>query len=168
MHADSAARPAAARRRPALPFAAWLFAAAASSGCTAPAPEAALREAVAGLEAAVEAGDAGDVAGLLATDFAGPGGMDRDAAHRLARAAFLRNRDIGVVLGPLDIAMHDAAPRAAAARGASATVRFTAAFAGGRPGGLLPVDGSVYRVETGWRLEDGDWRLSSARWERDL
>ena len=34
--------------------------------------------------------------------------------------------------------------------------------------GWLPEQGSVYRVETGWRRSGDDWLLTSARWERDL
>ena len=48
-----------------------------------------------------------------------------------------------------------------------ATVRFTAALTGGS-GGWIPDSGSLYRVETGWRRDGDAWRLTSARWERDL
>ena len=131
-------------------------------GCRSDPPEAALRASVAELEAAVEARDAGALEDLLAGDFVGPGGMDRTSAERLARLSFLRHREVDVALGPLDIAIRDGR-----AGGMHATVAFTAAMAGGT-GHWLPGSGGVYRVETGWRREDGDWVLSSARWERDL
>ncbi|HET8818956.1 MAG TPA: nuclear transport factor 2 family protein [Xanthomonadaceae bacterium] len=124
--------------------------------CSATPPEEALRASVAGLEAALEARDADAMANVLADDFAGPDGMDVAAARRLARLSFLRHRDVGVAIGPLDIAMLDG----------HATVRFTAVLTGGA--GWLPERGSIYHVETGWRRDGGDWRLTSARWERDL
>lgn len=130
--------------------------------CSRPPPEEALRASMAELEAAIESRDPGSVAGVLASDFAGPGGMDRLAARRLAQVVFLRNREVAVALGPLDIALHDAAGDAT-----HATVRFTAALTGGA-GGWLPERGSVYRVETGWRRDGGAWEMTSARWERDL
>ena len=132
------------------------------AACRPDPPEAALRAAVAELEAAIEARDAGDIEAMLAGDFVGPDGMDRAAARRLAQLVLLRNPDVAVVLGPLDIVL-----RGDQAGPTHATVAFTAALAGGR-GRWLPESGSVYRVETGWRREGGDWRLASARWERDL
>ena len=132
-------------------------------GCSATPTEEALRTSVGTLEAAIEARDPGAVAGVLADDFVGPDGMDRDEARRLARLTFMRSRDVSVALGPLDIDLH--AP--AGDRGMRATVAFTAALAGGS-GRLLPESGSVYRVQTGWRHEGGEWKLASARWERDL
>ena len=110
-----------------------------------------------GLETAIEARDAGALEDVLAEDFAGPDGMDRTAARRLARVTFLRQRDVGVALGPLDMTISEG----------HATVRFTAALTGGS-GGWIPDSGSLYRVETGWRLDGGEWRLVSATWEPRL
>ena len=136
---------------------AWLLAATLLLGaCSATPPEQALRESVSDLEAALEARDADALADLLAEDFAGEDGMDRATASRVARLSFLRHRDIGVALGPLDITLLEG----------HATVRFTAALTGGS--GWLPEQGSVYRVETGWRRDGDGWLLTSARWERDL
>jgi len=33
---------------------------------------------------------------------------------------------------------------------------------------VLPANGQVYEVTTGWRLEDGDWRMLSAEWKSKL
>ena len=78
------------------------------------------------------------------------------ARAALAQAMFLRYRDVGVSLGPLDVDL----------RGEHATVRFTAALTGGA--GLLPDSAQVYDVETGWRLHDGEWRLVNAGWKPRL
>ena len=136
---------------------AWLLVAAFLLGaCSSTPPEQALRASVSELEGALEARDADALAAMLADDFAGEDGMDRVTARRLARVSFLRHRDVGVALGPLDIVLLDD----------HATVRFTAALTGGS--GWLPEQGSVYRVETGWRRDGDAWLLTSARWERDL
>src|SRR5690606_35072385 len=97
------------------------------AGCARTCPEPALRNAVAGLAAAVEARDAGDVAAVLTDDFIGPGGLDRDGARRLAALHFMRHGDVGVVTGPMEIELQDAHAR----------VRFSVVLSGGS-GGLLP------------------------------
>lgn len=125
-------------------------------------PEQALREAMAGVQAAIEARDAATLDDWLAEDFIGPGGMDRDRARRTALALFMRYRDVGVAIGPLDIQLQGKHAQPGHAR-----VRFEAVATGGS-GRLLPESGQVYAVETGWRLEDGDWRMTSARWESRL
>ena len=124
-----------------------------AAGCARTPPEQALREAVVGLQAAVEARDARDVAGFLAEDFIGPGGLDREGARRLAALHFMRHGDVGVHPGPLDIELRDAHAR----------VRFSAVSSGGS-GRLLPDSARAWQVDTGWRLVDGDWRMTSADW----
>lgn len=122
-------------------------------GCSRPPPEQALRETMQSIQFAIEQRDASQVEDHLADDFVGPRGMDRDGARRLAALTFLRHRDVGVTLGPLDVSVLRE----------HATVRFDAALTGGS-GRALPDAARLYDVETGWRLVDGDWRLTSARW----
>lgn len=45
-----------------------------------------------------------------------------------------------------------------------AEASFQAVLTGGS--GLIPEQGSWYRVTTGWRQVDADWELISARWQR--
>jgi hypothetical protein len=123
------------------------------AGCARTPPEEALRATIDTMRAAAEARDADALAAHVAEDFAGPGGMDRDRFRRTAALLWLRSRTVGVTLGPLDVDV----------RGEHATVRFTAMTRGGE--GLLPDEAQVYEVDTAWRLEGGDWRLISARWE---
>ena len=126
------------------------------TGCTRTPPEEALRATIAAMQSAAESRDADALAEPLAADFVGPGGMDRDAFRRTAALLWLRSREIGVTLGPLDVEV----------TGEHARVGFTAATRGGA--GILPEQAQVYRVRTAWRLEDGDWRLISAEWEPAL
>lgn len=124
------------------------------AGCAKEPDEQALRDTVSALQSAVEERDADAVEELLADDFIGSGGLDRAGARRLAGLMFLRHRDIGTTLGPLEVEM----------QGARASVRFTAVVTGGGPR-ALPDAARIYRVETGWRSDDGEWRLNSADWE---
>lgn len=137
---------------PTLPTA-LLVVVAAAAGCARTPPEQALRARVAALEQAIDARDAGALREFLADDFIGPGGMDDTGARRLAQGIFLRYRDIGTRLGPLEVKVQDAHAR----------VEFDALVTGGA-GALLPQSGRVYDVRTAWRLEDGEWRLVSAEW----
>lgn len=127
-------------------------------GCARTAPEQALRSTMAELQATIEKRDASGLQVLLADDFIGPEGLDRDGARRLAQGMFLRYRDIGAKIGPLDITLQD---------DEHASVRFNAAVSGGA-GGLLPESGRFYDVETGWRLQGGEWLLVSAQWQPKL
>lgn len=129
---------------------------AAVAGCRREPPEQALRRQVAALQAAVADRDAGKVADVLSADFVGNGGIDREGAKRLALLQFMRNRDVGVSLGPLDVAV----------QGDHATVRCSVVLTGGS-GGLLPESGSVRGTTSGWRLEDGEWRMTSLAWTPD-
>lgn len=102
----------------------------------------------------MEARDASALQARLAEDFIGPEGMDREGARRLAQVFFLRTREVGATLGPLDVAL----------QGDSATVRFTAALTGGS-GALLPASAQVYQVTSGWRMRGGEWELVSLDWK---
>jgi hypothetical protein len=122
-------------------------------------PEVRLRAGIASLQAAIEAREGGRVGDFLAVDFIGPDAMDRDGALRMARLAFLRYRAVGVsIVGPLDVEMQG---------DDHARVRFDAALTGGS-GALLPDAARVWSVDTGWRLDGGDWRMTSAEWEPRL
>ena len=126
------------------------------SGCAREPPEAALRATVAQMQAAAEARDSDALVEALSEEFVGPEGMGRDEFRRYLALVWLRNREVGVSLGPLQVELV----------GERARVDFTAATRGGE--GWLPDRAQVYRVRTGWRLESGDWKLISASWEPSL
>ena len=126
-------------------------------GCTAPAPEQALRVAMGELQAAIQARESAVFEDRLARDFIGPQGLDREGARRMAQALYLRHRDIGIIIGPIEVALQEQ----------HATVRFDAVLTGGS-GGLLPDSGRIYAVTTGWSMEDNEWRMTSAQWEPRL
>ena len=129
-----------------------------SSACGRDDPERRVRAQVQALQEAIDARDAGAMEGLLAEDFVGNDGLDRHGARRLAAAVFLRHREGAARLGPVEVEL----------RGASEAIARFSVVATAGAGGLLPERGQVYRVETGWRLVGGEWRLLSASWTPGL
>lgn len=127
-----------------------------AAGCSRTPPEQALRDAIQAMQGAAEARDSDALVEAFSEDFVGPDGMDRDQFRRYLAVLWLRNREVGVNLGPLEVELI----------GERATVGFTAAATGGE--GWMPDRAQVYRVSTGWRIEGGEWRLISARWEPTL
>lgn len=126
------------------------------AGCRHAPPEQALRDTIAAMQAAAEAHDTDSLFAPIAEDFAGSEGMDRQQFRRYVTFAGMRQQKIGVRLGQLDVKLY----------GERASVSFTAALTGGV--GWLPEEAQVYAVDTGWRLESGQWKLISARWKPQL
>ncbi|MGO1072841.1 nuclear transport factor 2 family protein [Lysobacter sp. CA199] len=129
-----------------------LFAALAACGAAAP-PEQRLRTAMEQLREAIDRRDAAAIEEHLSKDFVGPDGLDRASARRLAAASFLRYRDVWAKIAGVEVKLQSG----------HATVRFNAALGGGS-GQALPDAAQIYDVQTGWREEDGEWRMTSAQW----
>lgn len=123
------------------------------SACGGEPPEQRLRQVIAGMQEAAEGRSGDRVMAAVAEDFIGPHGMDRDGLRRHVALSMLGNQQVGVTLGPLEVSI----------QGERARVRFTAATTGGQS--WLPERGRVYHVDTGWRMQGGEWRLVSAEWE---
>jgi hypothetical protein len=125
------------------------------AACARPPAEEAIRARIAAMEAAVEARDASSFLLGISEDFAGAdGASDRRALRGLLAAQFLGSDRVSVVLGPPEITVHG---------DDRATVRIGAVVTGGR---LLPERVETLSIESGWRLEDGEWRCYVARWSR--
>ena len=132
------------------------------AACRRAGPEQQLRQDIAQVQAGVQARDLSSLRSALADDFVGPEGMDRNAAVRLAQVMYLQNQRINAVFGPLQVTLLPSV-----ANPDHATVEFSAALTGGS-GGALPDTARLYQVRTGWRLQDGDWRMTSADWTSAL
>jgi ketosteroid isomerase-like protein len=126
------------------------------AGCSRPPSEQVLRETIASMQAASEARDVDALFEPIAEDFAAAEGMDRQRFRAYVAILMLRNRSIGASIGPLDVQM----------LGDRARVDFNLLLTGGM--GALPDSANVYRVQTGWRMEDGEWKLISAEWKASL
>ena len=117
-----------------------------------------IRNAITAMQQAVRAHQPRDFMAYVSADFAGEDGtVDREGLANILRVQVLRNDDVGVILGPIDIQM----------QGGRATVHVTATVTGGS-GGLLPEHGAIYAITSGWRKDGSDWRCYNARWEQKL
>lgn len=124
------------------------------AACARDTPETALRAQLQRMQTAATERRTGDFMEGVAADFVGNDGMDRAALHNLMRAQVLGNSTIGVTTGPVEIDM----------KSDQATLRFTALLTGGQ-GRFIPDSAQTYSITTGWRLEDGQWRVYYAQWK---
>lgn len=131
-----------------------LLALAALAACARDTPETALRAQLQRMQTAATERRAGDFMEGVAADFVGNDGMDRAALHNLMRTQVLGNSTIGVTTGPVEIDM----------KSDRATLRFTALLTGGS-GRFIPDSAQTYSITSGWRLEDGEWRIYYAQWK---
>lgn len=131
-----------------------LLALAALAACARDTPETALRAQLQRMQTAAVERRTGDFMEGVAADFVGNDGMDRAALHNLMRAQVLGNSTIGVTTGPVEIDM----------KSDQATLRFTALLTGGS-GRFIPDSAQTYSITSGWRLEDGEWRVYYAQWK---
>ncbi|HBK47749.1 MAG TPA: hypothetical protein DDZ67_15235 [Xanthomonadaceae bacterium] len=117
-------------------------------------PEQRLRARVEAMRDALQQRKPADFMAAVAADFVGNDGLDRAALQRMLQLQVLGNASIGATLGPMEVQMH----------GDRATVAFDALLTGAGAGRLLPERAQAYRVVSGWREEDGEWRLYRAEW----
>jgi hypothetical protein len=127
------------------------------SACHHAPDETLVRKAIAAVARAAEAGAAGDVVAPLVDDFDGNGGeLNRGELRNMVRLMTLRGDHISVILGPISIEHH----------GERMVARFTVTLSSG--GKLLPDQLGVYKVESAWKEEAGDWRCYTASWTRSI
>ncbi|MFW5816118.1 MAG: hypothetical protein ACOCVP_04610 [Wenzhouxiangella sp.] len=125
-------------------------------GCARAPVEEQIRHKLQAMATAVEEGEVRDFMAPLADDFAADTWqLDRRGARLLLNRELRARERIRVRL--LDIEVEPASEQRASAR-------FHAVLTGGS--GLIPSEGSWYRVSTGWRLDGSDWVLINASWER--
>ncbi len=127
-----------------------------STGCRAPATdEERILQRIETMTEAIEQGEVGAFMRPVAEDFiAVRGAMDRNALRALA----LRER-----LARDSIRLRRVNTAISLIGQGRAIATFNALATGGS--GVLPDEGRFWRVETGWRRDDGDWMLISASWE---
>ena len=124
-----------------------------AAACSRTPPEQRLRGQLSAMQQALEERRAADFMDGVAEDFAGNRGMDRAALQQAVRAQVLVNADIGLTLGPAQVEL----------QGDRATVRFSAVASGGS-GRWVPDRVQAWEIVSGWREEDGQWRLYYAEW----
>lgn len=117
-----------------------------------------IRADIATMQHAVENHDLHGFMDHVSRDFTGnEGTFDHDGLANLLRLEVLRNDQVGVTLGPIDVEMQDN----------RATVSLTATLTGG-PGSLIPDHLVIYTIRSGWKKEGSQWRCFNASWEQKL
>lgn len=128
------------------------------AGCSRTTDEQRIREAMAGMQQAMQNRDPRAFMAHVTDDFVGnDADFDRAALANLLRIEVLRNDSIGAALGPIDIEMQDDRAKA----------HVVATFTGGS-GGMLPERGSIYTITSSWKRQGSQWRCYSATWKQEL
>ncbi|KAF0808201.1 hypothetical protein A167_02709 [Alcanivorax sp. S71-1-4] len=133
------------------------------AGCSAPPAEDGIRDALKEMADAIEARQAGPVVRRLTADFSLTRGgeiLNREQSRRLLAATLIRYPDISITVTGITVLPDGARPDMAEAR-------FNVLTTGGS-GALLPETGQLYRMESLWRLQEGDWRMVSASARRPM
>lgn len=127
----------------------------AAGACSAPGnDEQAIRQALDELEDAVENKSPGGVTALLAEDFSGPGGMNREGARALAGVLMARHSELGVTwtLESLEF------------QGDRATTHLKVVLSGKSLVPGLGARGRLMNVDLGWRRDGSSWEVVNAQW----
>lgn len=124
--------------------------------CSEPPPaEVQIRGRIEGMQNDLGEGNARSFMAPIAEDFtAATRNLDRRAAGFLLRREMLAHEQIKARLVDIEVEVQGEE---------RATATMHAVVTGGT--GLIPDTGGWYRLTTGWRLDDGEWMLISARWE---
>lgn len=126
----------------------------AACGETPPA-EQQIRNRIEAMQADLAGGNARAFMAPVAEDFtAATRNLDRRAAGLLLRREMLAHDSLKARLADIEIELQGES---------RATATMHAVVTGGT--GLIPDTGGWYRLTTGWRLDDDEWMLISARWE---
>lgn len=123
--------------------------------CQRPADEEQIRSHLADMTEALAEGSVRAFLSPVAEDFSGQTwDLDRRALQLLVRRELMARERVRVRLIDVRVVMHG---------DDRAVARFNALATGGS--GLIPEEGRLWRVETGWRRAGADWELISASWE---
>ncbi len=118
-------------------------------------PEFRLRQTLEAMETAIEAGKRDEFMESVDDDFTGSQGrFDRRGLSAMLRVQLMRHTRIGALTSNVEITLYDT----------RATVTMNLLLTGG-PRAWMPESGQMYRVDTGWKDDGGDWMLISADWE---
>jgi hypothetical protein len=128
------------------------------AGCHRTPAEQAIRESIAAMHTAGEQHDVDALLAPLADDFIGTEeqgqSFDRREFGRYVRLLLMREGSIHATLGPIAVTLQGTD---------RATATFTVVLTSGT--GLLPEDGRIESISTGWRLDGNEWKLISAEWK---
>jgi hypothetical protein len=127
------------------------------AGCHHTSDDVQVREAIASIARAAEAGSADNATASLSDDFDGKSGeLDRRSLANTIRFVALRGDHIGVTTGPMTIEH----------RGERLVATFTVTLTSG--GKWLPDQLGIYHVESAWRKDGRHWLCYTASWTHSI
>lgn len=128
------------------------------AACTEPLPdETRLRQAIAEMEKAAEAKQAGPILGYVAGDFLGNKAYHKADIRAMLLLNFHQNQHIHVYLRVVELTIR--------AGRAQLTCQVILA---GRGEKVVPERGRVLEIKSDWEKRDGEWQLIRARWKDPL
>ena len=136
----------------ALVFASWFM-----TGCSESPAEDVIKSHVKALAEAIETKQTESAVDFFHDNFVTEKGQDKQWVQRTMLLHTIRHDKIQLVLSNISVELLDTHTSRAV---------FHVLATGGR--GLIPDQGSAYRMETEWRLEGGDWQLVFAKWKKAL
>ena len=130
------------------------------SACTKETDEDKVKKVLTGVQQAAEEKKIAAVLDHLSKTYRDPQGNDYNAIKGLLAFYFFRHQKVSVYMPNIDIVVE----------GASAKALFQAILTGrgaeGGGGSILPEALGAYNFEVLLKKEDGDWKVTSAKWDR--
>jgi ketosteroid isomerase-like protein len=137
-----------------------VVAAALASGCSRQTEEDKVKKVITDAQTAVEEKEIRKVVNALADTYSDPQGFNREGIRRVLLGYFLAHPKITVYINYLRVSVD----------GASARAAFQAVLTSGKktgsPADVIPESLGVYRFDVSLNKISGDWKVTSASWER--
>lgn len=129
-------------------------------GCSRQTEEDKVKKVITDVQAAAEEKEIRKIVDALADTYSDPRGFDREGIRRVLLGYFLGYPKITVYINYLRVSVD----------GASARASFQAVLTSGKktgsPADVIPESLGVYRFDVSLNRISGDWKVTSARWER--
>ena len=119
-------------------------------------PEALIEAQIKRIQAGIENKSPDDVLDPIHDEFGTAKGQDKKWLKRTMAFYMIRHEKITIVISGLDITLNSQD---------SARATFNVVSAGGES--LIPQQAGLYKMDTDWRLENGDWQLVYAAWSHN-
>lgn len=119
-----------------------------------------IRKVITSVQKAAEEKDGRKILSLVSKTYRDSRGNDLDSIRGLLLGYFFRHQKVHVYIPDIDISVEDS----------SAKALFQAVLTGGERTGsvsdILPEALGVYNFDVSFRKEEGEWKVTSARWNR--
>ncbi len=129
-------------------------------GCSKGTEEDKVRKVITDVQAAAEEKDVRKIVNNIADTYNDPQGFNRETIRRLLLGYFLGHPKVTVYINYLNISVENRSARA------DFQTILTSGKKTGSPTDVIPESLGVYRFDVSLEKDSGDWKVTSARWER--